>query len=365
MQNSFRKKLSSNLMRFEAGDIKVYIPRERYKIDLSLTENPLKFSPLVPAAIEKEKYNLNHYPDPYYSNLRKVLARQHRISPDKIIFGAGADGLIEDITRILINPGDQVVMPDLTFLNASFAAIIAGGKPVFSRMTRDFHIDFDDLKRKINKKTKMVFLCNPNNPTGIIEPKGKIIPLIKNCDALVVVDEANIEFGGESLITQVNDFRNLIIIRTFSKGHGLAGMRIGYCAGEKELMYYIWRLRPPFANTVLAQKAALAALRDRRHIEKSRIYVSKERKFLESELTSRGFTVIPSQANCFLAKVTPIFDSSTQFNELLHNHDATVVDGKYFRGLGKDYVRIAPQLHETNLEFIRIIDKLLGRRKKS
>ncbi len=353
-------KLNLNLLKFEGSGTKVYIPTERYKIDLSLTENPLKFSPKVLEVIDKEKVNVNHYPDPYHTDLRKALSRKFGIHERNFIFGTGADGLIENIVRILLNPGEKVVMPELSFLNASFATIIAGGEVVFSKMKDDFHIDFDDLKSKIDNQTKMVFLCNPNNPSGLIESKEDILDLVKSTDALVVIDEANIEFAGESVIGYVNEFENLLVIRTFSKGYGLAGMRIGYCAGNEDLMYYIWRLRPPFTNTYLAQKAALAALEDEEHIQKSKEYVTKQREYLTDKLSERAFSVVPSYANCFLVKVTPKFESSTKFNELLNKHDCTVVDGKYFRGLGTDYVRIAPQLHETNKKFIQIVDQLLG-----
>lgn len=357
----FGKKLSKSLIKFEASGTKVYIPQKRYSIDLSLTENPLKFSPKVPKVIAKESKNLGHYPDPYHYELRKAIARKFNVAENKIIFGAGADGLIENIVRILINPGEQVILPSLTFLNASFATMIAGGESVFSKMTDDFHIDFDDIKAKIDRRTKMVFLCNPNNPTGLVEPREKIIELVKSTNALVVVDEANIEFGGESVIKYVNDFENLIVIRTFSKAYGLAGMRIGYCVGDDELMYYIWRLRPPFVNTHLAQKTALAALNDGAHIRKSAEYIARERKFLTDELSKRGLKVIPSLSNCMLVKVTPPFKSSTKFNKLLNDNDCTVVDGRHFRDLGMDYVRITPQLHSVNAEFIKVVDKLLDK----
>lgn len=352
-------KFNKNLLKFEGTGAKVYIPTESYSVNLSLTENPLGFSYTVLEVIDKEKLNISHYPDPYHTDLRKALSKKFKIHEKNFIFGTGADGLIENIVRILINIGEKVVMPDLSFLNASFATIIAGGEVVFSKMTDDFHIDLDDLKSKIDDQTKMVFLCNPNNPTGLIESKEDILDLVKSTDVLVVIDEANIEFGGESVIGYVNDFENLIVIRTFSKGYGLAGMRIGYCAGNEELMYYIWRLRPPFTNTYLAQKVALAALEDEDHIEKSREYVSKEREYLIEELSKRGFKLIPSVANCFLVKVTPLFKSSTEFNELLHKNDCTVVDGKYFRDLDTDYVRVAPRQHSINEKFIGIVDMLL------
>jgi histidinol-phosphate aminotransferase len=354
----FNKRISKHLIKFEASGTKVYIPEERYSIDLSLTENPLKFSNNIVGMIDKQKHFIDHYPDPYHHELRKALSRKFKIRQEKFICGAGADGLIENIVRILINPGDQVILPVLTFLNASFAATIAGGVPVFSKMTKDFHIDFDDINKKINNGTKMIFICNPNNPTGIVTPREKIHKLLKSTSVLAVVDEANIEFGGESVIDYVNEFENLIVIRTFSKAYGLAGLRLGYCAGNEELLHYIWRLRPPFVNTTLAQKAAVLALDDQEHIAKSCSYIAKERLFLTEQLTKLGFSVVPSASNCILVKVAPLFKNSTAFCKLLNNNDCTVVDGKHFESLGNSYIRIAPQLHSTNAKFVSLVEGL-------
>lgn len=352
-------KVTDNLQKFDESGTKVYIPKERYSIDLSLTENPLKFSPLATQSIEENKGSINHYPDPHHRDLRSFLSSKYKIPEDSFIFGAGADGVIENIVRILISPNDKVLMPELSFLNASFATTISGGHTTFSKMTADFHIDFQDLKQKLDKDTKMIFLCNPNNPTGLIETRESILNLVESTDALVVVDEANIEFAGETVLQDVAEHKNLMVVRTFSKGYGLAGMRIGYCVGDEKLVYYIWRLRPPFVNTYLAQKAALAVLKDDKHIQRSKEYLATERKYLSEKLSDLGFQVISSEANCFLMRVTPQFESSSSFNDLLHENDATVVDGKYFKGLQSDYVRIAPQLHDTNEKFVQIVQKLL------
>jgi len=326
-----------------------------------LTENPLGFSPKVIEAIDKYKTEINHYSDPFHRELRNLLSKKYDIHSDHIIFGAGTDGLIENIIRILVNPDDEVLLPELTFLNTSFASSIVGGRTVFSKMKDNFRIDFDDLKNKISDNTKIIFICNPNNPTGLIESHEDLLGLVESTNSLVVVDEANIEFAGESLIKNVINHDNLIVLRTFSKGYGLAGMRIGYCVGNKELLHYIWRIRPPFVNTYLAEKAALAALNDETHISKSKDYVGEGRLFLSSGLMKLGFEVVESDANCFLAKIPDKFKSSTAFNELLHQHDCTVVDGKHFRGLGTLYVRIAPQLHETNQRFTEIVESLVNK----
>lgn len=353
--------ISKYLKDFDQSGTKVYIPNERYKIDLSLTENPLGFSPKVIEAIDKYKTQINHYSDPFHRELRDFLSQKHDISSDHITFGAGTDGLIENIIRILVSPGDEIVMPELTFLNTSFVANIVGGKTVFSKMKDNFQIDFENLLQQDTENTKVIFVCNPNNPTGLVESRKDLLHLVDSTESLVIVDEANIEFAGESLIQDATTHDNLMVLRTFSKGYGLAGMRIGYCVGNKELLHYIWRIRPPFVNTYLAEKAALAALKDDDHISKSKEYVKEGRLFLSSELTKLGFEVVDSEANCFLAKIPVKFESSTAFNELLHQHDCTVVDGKHFRGLGTSYVRIAPQLHETNQRFIEVAESLVNK----
>jgi histidinol-phosphate aminotransferase len=353
-------KISKYLKKFDQSGTKVYIPHERYSIDLSLTENPLGFSPKVIEAIDKHKTQINHYSDPYHRELRDCLSNKFDIPSDQIIFGAGTDGLIENIVRILVSPGDEVVMPELTFLNTSFVASIVGGRTVFSKMKNNFRIDFEELNNKVNKNTKVIFVCNPNNPTGLVERRSDLLSLVESTESLVVVDEANVEFAGESLIRDAVKHDNLMVLRTFSKGYGLAGMRIGYCVGNKKLLHYIWRIRPPFVNTYLAEKAVLAALEDDDHISNSKEYLREGRLYLSSELKRLGFEVFESEANCFLVKIPRTFESSTQFNELLHQRDCTVVDGKHFRGLGSRYVRIAPQLHEANKKFIEIVEKLVS-----
>ena len=352
-------KINQRFQDFDKSGAKVYIPTEKYDIDLSLTQNPLGCSPKVLEIIRQHISQINHYPDPFYRELSSFLSKKHGIPNSQYIFGAGVDGLIENIVRILINPGDEIIMPQLTFINTSFAASIAGGKTIFTKMKPNFHIDFSDIHHHLSDHTKMVFICNPNNPTGLIEDQNDMIELVETADCLVVIDEANIEFSGKSMIKFVKKYHNLVVLRTFSKGYSLAGMRIGYCVGNEQLMNYVWRIRPPFPNTLLAQEAALAALQDEDHLEKSRQYMKSGRDYLTQELEQLGFEVIPSESNCFLVKVTPHFSSSTKFNDLLHQHNTTVVDGKHYHGLGDSYIRIAPQLHETNHKFIEIVKKLM------
>lgn len=353
------KPISKNLLKFESYGTKVYIPLQRYEYDLSLTENPLGYSPKVKEALIEELDYISKYPDAQCNRVRKVISDKFEIPKEKIIFGTGADGLLENIVRTIINPGDNIVLPELSFLNIAYAAIICGGDAILSKMKPTLHIDFESLLKSINNKTKLVFLCNPNNPTGLVENVKDIEYLVKNTKSYVVVDEANIEYGGQSVIKLTNKYQNLVVIKSFSKAYGLAGLRIGYCVGDPELMYYIWRLRPPFAVSNISQVGAEIALNDDDFIQKSRIYMSNERNYLTSSLNKLGLKVITSEADCILAKVTPIFSSSTFLNDKLHTLNCNVVDGIHFKGLGEDYVRIAPQLHKINEKFIDILRLLI------
>lgn len=351
--------ISRHLQRFIESGKKVYIPEEDYSIDLSLTENPLGFSERVFQVFEK-KGNIQEtadYPDPSASELKEALHRKFSLPPENILVGNGANELIEVVIRALIDEGDKMIVPEVTFSIFDFVNILTGGETVISQMD-DFEIDFEDIKRKADGETKLIFLCNPNNPTGKIESKDDILDLVESVDCPVAVDEANIEFGGESLYSEVPKHDNLIILRSFSKAYGLAGMRIGYCFGPESFVHAMWRSKPPFTTTVLAQKCAVEALKDDEHIEKSKEFVEKERKFLMEELKNRGFEIVPSQANCFIVKVDDMFQSSTKFVERLHKKDANCVDGKWYEGLGTSYVRLTPRKRETNQKFLKIIDEI-------
>ncbi len=355
----FNRRVARSLVRFEARGEGVYLPAGTYSIDLSLSSNPLGCSSKVAQVIQQEVHHISRYPDPHHRELRCIVAQQEGIPEEMIIFGAGADGVIENIIRSFLNPGDQMIIPEVSFLDAAFVAQIVGAKPVYSPMTKELGIDFDDIKERLNPSVKAIFLCNPNNPTGQLASKDKILDLVASTEALVIIDEANIEFAGDSLIRNVKEFDNLIVIRTFSKAYGLAGMRIGYCVAQADLVYYLWRLHPPFVNTYLAQKAAVEALKDQPHVRRTREYVARERTFLMRELVERGFEIVPSEANCFLMRVTPLFESSPEFCQRLQRRDCVVVDGAHFRGLGQEYVRIAPQLHVNNVAFLEIVDAVL------
>ena len=334
---------------------------ERFDIDLSLSENPLGCSSRVFAVIKKEIDKVKHYPDPNCTELKKTLSKKFNVPMDKIIISNGSEQLISLIPRVLLNPGDEVVIPEVTFPLFENGVIIAGGVPIFSKMTEDFSIDLQDIKDKITKKTKLIFLCNPNNPTGKVLDKKAILKFAKEVRPInVVVDEANIEFGGKSVVNEVNKLDNLIVLRTFSKAFGLAGLRVGIGFASKELIKLLNKIREPFAVNTLGQKCAIAALKDEKFIKRTKKFMDEQRKFLTKELRKRGFEVIDSQSNNILVRVDKLFESATNFVKLLNQNNISVVNGTNFRGLKDKFVRISPSLPKTNRLFLKTIDKLIS-----
>jgi len=339
---------------------KLYAFGVKLPIDLSLSENPLGCSPRVAMVLKGlSAKDFFDYPDPDSSKLRMALSKRLQVEANSIFVTNGSEAIIKLLPQVLLNEGNEVVIPELTFPMFEIATRLAGGRIVFSKMTDKFAIDINDAKARVSKNTKLVFLCNPNNPTGQIIQKQKILNFIKSVKANVVVDEANIEFGGETVIGEVRRLKNLIVLRTFSKGFGLAGFRVGFCVANRDVIERLKGAGQPFPVSSIAQKAAVLALEDRRFMKKTKEFMEKERVFLTKELSLRGFRVVESEANNLLVEVNKVFKSSTEFVNKLNEKGVSVVDGASFKGLNGRFIRVSPRLRITNEKFIKAIDDIL------
>lgn len=300
------------------------------------------------------------YPDPNSTELITALSQRLSVERDAIFVSNGSESLIKMIPQILLQLRDEVIVPALTFPMFEIATKLVDGRVVFSKMTEDFDIDLTDIQSKINAKTKLIFLCNPNNPTGRILSKRSILDFVKQTEAFVIVDEANIEFGGESVVEEVNKLKNLIVLRTFSKGFGLAGLRIGFCVANPDIIRVLKMVSQPFPVSSLAQKAAVVALKDEEFMRKTKKFMDSERDFLTMGLRKRGCCVINSQANNLLVKVNSCFRSSDNFVNQLNSKGVSVVNGTAFKGLRGEAIRISPRSRKVNMQFLRIVDDLLA-----
>lgn len=273
-------------------------------LKLDGNENPFGPSPRAVEAIARERaYHL--YPDPAQTRLRERLAGVVGASPERIVAGAGSDELIDLLLRAIVAPGDGVVECPPTFGMYAFLARVAGARLLEAPRRADFSLDIDAVTAKA-ATAKIVFVASPNNPTGNVTPREDIRRLL-DLGALVVVDEAYAEFAGESVVDLTAERENLVVLRTFSKWAGLAGLRIGYGVMAPSLARVLMRIKQPYNVSVAAQIAAIAAIEDRSLLMERVQRILEERERLAALLEAIPWvTVYPSRANFVLCRLAGI-----------------------------------------------------------
>ena len=219
------------------------IPPEKI-IRLNGNENPYGPSPKVSAALGDYR-NFNYYPDPGQRNLRRVLSGYMNVEQENIVAGNGSDELIDLLLRMYVGIGDNVIIPSPTFGMYSFSAGICGGECISVERDNRFEIDLEAMKAAITPKSKIIFLTSPNNPTGNIVPEAQTRALL-DTGLMVVMDEAYFEFCGDTAIPLLSEYPNLVVLRTFSKWAGLAGLRIGVGAMNPDLAATMMAMKPPY-----------------------------------------------------------------------------------------------------------------------
>jgi len=271
-------------------------------VKLASNENLLGPSPKAVEAIRQELPTISLYPEGPCTVLREAIARKFSISESNVVISNGADNLILMIAHAFVNEGDEVVLADPTFPVYTNITQIMGGKVIKVKL-KDYTHDLNGMLRKINRKTKLVFVCNPNNPTGTIVSRESLNEFLDRLPArvIVILDEAYSDFVEDAFypngLDYVKDKRQIIVLRTFSKVYGLAGLRIGYALGREDLIDCLYQVRDPFPVHRLAQAAAVAALSDQEHALRSIQMVQEGKRYLYKELDSMGLSYVLSQAN--------------------------------------------------------------------
>ena len=254
-------------------------------VKLSANESALGASPKVKAILRKD-INTSKYPDYTSKLLRKQIAIKFKCDSNKVICGSGSDEIIQMLCQLILNKGDQVIVPEYSFLMYRIYSSISGAKVIFSK-EKNYKISVDNIIRNVNKKTKIVFLANPNNPTGTYLYKKELINLRRKLrkDVLLVIDDAYFEYMKDkkyaSGLKIFKNYKNVFILRTFSKIHGLAALRIGWGYGNKKIIDALNVIKPPFNVNEIAQLCAIEALKDNKFINKSiqhNLYWSKKIK---------------------------------------------------------------------------------------
>tara|TARA_B100001057_G_C22775162_1_gene921291 strand:+ start:109 stop:1194 length:1086 start_codon:yes stop_codon:yes gene_type:complete len=283
--------------KFKKFNIETYKPGKSnggvYKkaIKLSANESALGVSPKARKVISNKNVYFFRYPDGKAKKLREQISKKFKCDKEKIICGAGSDEIIQLLCQLFLGPRDEVIVPQYSFLIYRIYSKIAGAKVIFSK-EKNFKVSIFEILKKVTKKTKIVFIANPNNPTGTYLNKFELLELRKKLrkNILLVLDDAYFEYMRDPKYVSALDLfkkkQNVFILRTFSKIYGLASLRVGWGYGAKKIINELNKIKPPFNVNEIAQLAAIESLKDLKFISKSIkhnfIYATKLKKFLET-----------------------------------------------------------------------------------
>lgn len=328
-------------------------------LDFSSNVNPLGYPPTVKKVFKKNLSLLSIYPDPDSNELRDRLEKYMKISKNQIVVGNGATELIYNYCKAFLR-GKRVLIPIPTFQEYESAARLNGAKISFFK-TIDLNQDISKLQEMIVKDS-CIFLCNPNNPTGVLMPRKKmqrILEFAYDKSAMVFLDECFIELvptGNESVVSHLREFDNLFILRSLTKSFGLAGIRIGYGLANKKIIEIMQKIKIPWNVSGIAQKVSVEALNDRSHLQKTRRMIMRESKFLRNSISAmNNFTCYDSKANFILIRSTI---KSDQIKKKLLKRNILIRDCKNFRGLDSNHIRVAIRTRKENLKLVEALKKL-------
>ncbi len=304
-------------------------------------------------------HSLNRYPDPLQVKVKAKIGKMKGVSSKNIFLGNGSDEAIDILIRAFCNPGkDNIIILPPTYGMYEVAARIndVGIKSV--NLTRDFKLDVKGIEKAINENTKLIFVCSPNNPTGTIVDKKDIKKLLKSFDGIVVVDEAYIDFAdSQSMLSSINKYPNLVILQTFSKAWGMAGLRVGMAFASAELINIMNKIKAPYNVGELAQGFILQALEKKADVSRMVKLLKQERSKLEVALSKFSFvrTILPSQANFLLVKTSC---ADKLYNFLISNN--VVVRNRSTQALCEGGLRFtigAPIENKKLLSLLRTFEK--------
>lgn len=328
-------------------------------IKLASNENCLGASPMALAAIKRNLKNINRYPDASGFYLKKRIAKAVGVREENIILGNGSDEIITLAVKAFVNPSDEVVIAKPTFLIYEIASQVQDAGIRFVPLKDDFKYDLEGIKAAITERTKLVFIANPDNPTGTYVTKRELDVFFKGIPEGVIIflDEAYFEFAEFSSKDYPNGLdyldRPVIVGRSFSKAYGLAGLRVGYGVSNQDFINYMERVREPFNVNLLAQAAALAALDDKGFLKKTLEHTEREKKFLYTAFRKMKLEYVPSATNFILVNIKE--DCKKVFSALLKK--GVIVRDMKAWGLWS-YIRVTIGTREENRKFVKALKEV-------
>ena len=338
-------------------------------VDLSLNVNV--FGPPRGAieAVQAALPRLYQYPDVALRTLKRHIADLHDLTPDRVLLGDGLDEVLKLIAQSFVEPGDEIIIPIPTFPRYELEVRIMGGRVHLVPLTDRFEVPVEEVLERVSDRTKLLFLCTPNNPAGVPIPREVIVRLLECGEQgpLIVVDEAVIFPLEPGVVDLLADHPNLMVLRTFSKYHGLAGARVGYALGDPSLLACMDIVRPPFNVNLLGEAAVLGALEDAVFLEQARTVIAAEREMLLAALNRLpGVRPWPSEATIMLIDVQGTGLTSTQVMQALLPYGVIVVDCRSYAGLeAQDYLRISIGRPKSNRRFVAALERVLEARARA
>lgn len=340
-------------------------------IKLGSNENPWGPSPKVKEAIEAELENINRYPESDLEELKKEFARYSNVKQEQIIIGGdGADELIDTLAKTFIEEKDEFIVPLPSYMYYEFLFKPYGAIPHYAKWNLKTNtLDLDSVLDAINEKTKILFLCTPNNPTGGLISQDEFRAVLNKtnkskggvCDAIVVIDEAYFEYSKTNNVNLLEEYDNIFIIRTMSKVMGLAGMRIGYGISTKEIIEYMHRIKPVFSLTKLSYIAALTTIKDSEYIEESIEKGIESRDFLYDEISKmKSVKAYKSYSNFILIDIHNTGFRAAELTREFMKRGMIVRDCSSFKGLDDYYIRISICTLEEDKKFIGVMKEILN-----
>ena len=352
----------------ELSKLSDYVPgksiaeiRERFGlakvVKLASNENPLGASPKAVEAFHEIADSLHLYPRGDAPKLIDSIAKKYGVNTSQIVIGNGSDEIIDMVGKAFIRQGDNCVGITPTFSVYKFTTL-SNGADFIGVGEGETKASLDDLAKAINAKTRVAFICNPNNPTGAYYTEAEIRDFLKKVpeNVLVFLDEAYSEFATASdypnMAAALGEYPNLFVNRTFSKIYGLAGLRVGYAMGSVEVIRALWKIKPPFDVNQAAQVAAIAALADSEHVEATRKMNADGVELLTREFEALGFKVLPTQANFICVRIGERAKELVTFLES---------NGMIIRGLTSfgmpEHVRVTVGKPEENAFLLTLVKK--------
>lgn len=330
-------------------------------VKLASNENPIGPSPQAVEAAKSVLGDCNRYPDPAARRLREALASRYDLKIENVIVGSGSEGILASIVRVFLEPGDSVLTADAAFLGFPILCRTRGVEPTKIPLNADYRFDLDAIADAISERTKLIYLCNPNNPTGTIFTKREFDRFMKRVpeNVLVIQDEAYCEYAAtDPEFPDSMDYRydNVITLRTFSKAYGLAGFRVGYGFGHPELIGCLWKVKLPFEPSAPAQAAAVAALADSEHLIASLQLNQQQKTYLGRELRRLRVRSYESYTNFLMM----ILDSEEEVQDyFLQLQRRGVITRPLSQAGLPNCLRVTVGLPEENRRFVEALEEII------